>query len=740
MLDIYSEIDVPLLNIDFGAHQNPGFTTNIGPAAFGRNLDDRWNLYSRDDGNFGWRNDGVLTELVWSDGTNSNIRLDVSNAAGAWHTVHSDPMFESYLYPLSRLGNIVSIVSNLPSGKYDLIVYAHGRIPSENAAVKVETQSTDYGTKTNSAAANWDPGYWADGGQFLVFANVSIAGGESLKITSYPGESGLAVINGLQLILHEGTRPQDPGAVAPFIIKQPEPRSAHVGGAALFSVSAGGSAPLSYQWKLNDIDIPGANQSVIILSNVTAFYEGEYSVRISNPIGETNSAPAALTVVPLQFERTIALGDSEVVQEGESVSFPILISSSGDIGALSFVLHYDTNYLAEPELKWKKYHDGEFTQVNNDTPGVIHATYVLPGRSFREGDEMELASVTFRTRSVPETLTTPVTLVLNGIYSDAGDPINSGTEVRSNEIQITRRKFIGDNNANDRLDVGDATAIIRMLTLLDPLRAWDVTGNDLNENSSLDAGDIVRVLRVVVRRDPQPGEEPGLLAARQVIEVTPSTSLTSDRSRIISGAQVRVQVNFSLPGISLSGASFRLDYPTNALRLESSAAHLTGPLVPQNAIAMWNLSPGSDYAHQSGTIHFGASTAIPWPASSGTVGELIFTVLDGAASKYAWPIRLVSAEAGSGIDVIPLTSAQLILTGRDAEPAQLADIRLNATGNAFELRLVGEAGVRYRIETSTDLVEWTELQSTSDVSGVIQVSDPVDPLASRKFYRAIQLD
>src|SRR5204863_449884 len=67
-----------------------------------------------------------------------------------------------------------------------------------------------------------------------------------------------------------------------------------------------------------------------------------------------------------------------------------------------------------------------------------------------------------------------------------------------------------DDNANNRIDIGDATIIQRLLTGLDPVRAWDVTGNDLNANDKLDSGDVIKVLRAVVGLDPQPSS-PGAL-------------------------------------------------------------------------------------------------------------------------------------------------------------------------------------------------------------------------------------
>jgi hypothetical protein len=267
-----------------------------------------------------------------------------------------------------------------------------------------------------------------------------------------------------------------------------------------------------------------------------------------------------------------------------------------------------------------------------------------------------------------------------------------------------------------------------------------VTGNDLNRNTSLDAGDIVRVLRTIVNLDPQPAGTHGVLTSMFANAATPTSkiALASSRTRIAAGEQVKITVSLAELEQAISGASFRLDYPADALRLESASAHVAGALVPQNALTIWNLLPEQDYANQSGTLHFAASSATPWSASNGAVAELTFTVLPAAASQYAWPLRITHGEAASGLDPIALGTAQITLTGRDAQSAELANVRV--TADSIELRLVGEAGVRYRIESSTDLQDWTEVGVYSDASGIVQVSEPVVLDAPRKFYRAIQLD
>ena len=60
----------------------------------------------------------------------------------------------------------------------------------------------------------------------------------------------------------------------------------------------------------------------------------------------------------------------------------------------------------------------------------------------------------------------------------------------------------------------------------------------------------------------------------------------------------------------LEGASFALDYPTNALRLVNAQSARTGALVPSSAITLWNVQPAqNDYAAQNGQVRVAMSSA-----------------------------------------------------------------------------------------------------------------------------------
>lgn len=83
----------------------------------------------------------------------------------------------------------------------------------------------------------------------------------------------------------------------PIITQQPQPQTVYVHQRAIFNVEAIGQQPLSYQWKFKGADITGATSSQLTVLDATDAKAGDYSVTITNSLGSTNSANAALTVL-----------------------------------------------------------------------------------------------------------------------------------------------------------------------------------------------------------------------------------------------------------------------------------------------------------------------------------------------------------------------------------------------------------------------------------------------------------
>jgi hypothetical protein len=87
-----------------------------------------------------------------------------------------------------------------------------------------------------------------------------------------------------------------PGPVASTITVQPANVAQALGLTAAFSVMAAGIPPLGYQWQFNGHSIPGATDSLLVITNVQATNVGTYRVLVLNRVGTAFSTNATLTL------------------------------------------------------------------------------------------------------------------------------------------------------------------------------------------------------------------------------------------------------------------------------------------------------------------------------------------------------------------------------------------------------------------------------------------------------------
>jgi hypothetical protein len=112
--------------------------------------------------------------------------------------------------------------------------------------------------------------------------------------------------------------------VAPAITSPPVNVTVAQGSPASFTVSASGTAPLNFQWLDNGVAIPGAISNVLTLSAVTTNDAGNYSVVVTNLVGNVASSSATLTVLvpPAIIVQPV---DASVVA-GSNVTFTVTAS------------------------------------------------------------------------------------------------------------------------------------------------------------------------------------------------------------------------------------------------------------------------------------------------------------------------------------------------------------------------------------------------------------------------------
>src|SRR5262249_28662493 len=82
----------------------------------------------------------------------------------------------------------------------------------------------------------------------------------------------------------------------PVITMQPRSQTILVGESVTVTVAAGGSPPLTYQWRKNGADIAGATALSFTIASLQFSDAGVYTVVVSNGAGSVVSDPATLVV------------------------------------------------------------------------------------------------------------------------------------------------------------------------------------------------------------------------------------------------------------------------------------------------------------------------------------------------------------------------------------------------------------------------------------------------------------
>jgi hypothetical protein len=120
-----------------------------------------------------------------------------------------------------------------------------------------------------------------------------------------------------------------PTVALPVITQSPVTQTNNIGGPGSLSVTAVGAGPLSYQWRFNGRNIPGATNTTLQFSPVELESAGIYDVFVSNEGGSTFSDPAALSVAG---PPTITIGPQEfIVRPGTNVVFSVSVRAPGPL-------------------------------------------------------------------------------------------------------------------------------------------------------------------------------------------------------------------------------------------------------------------------------------------------------------------------------------------------------------------------------------------------------------------------
>ena len=506
----------------------------------------------------------------------------------------------------------------------------------------------------------------------------------------------------------------------------------------------------SVHWELDGLNkgqiTVDANDSTFQVGAIV-LHRGANVIRVaaSDTAGNIGTSDVIVSWTP---SRTIFVGTVADQQEGSRVSVPLQLTSQGDVGGINMMMTYDTNYLTDAQFSWGSIAANSQKQVQPAVAGRVQANFQQPSAAIPAGT-MTFASVSFRLRSVPNVVSTPVTLAVSRVSLASGEQITFGTDVQSGTVGILKRTLTGDGDANNKLDIGDAVLIQKLLAGITPQRAWDVTGNDLNKNGRLDSDDVTRVLRVVVGLDSQPAGAMGLLASEgsstaQSLEAADASNAisvalsdqavpASHAGLVSEGRNITVQVLFTNLQTQITGAALAISYPTEAFRLIDYQT--ASPFVPSGAASLWN-PVLNDGGLPTGNLVLAAASPSAWLGTNGLVATIMLQAIAGSTAANPWPVSVSQVElTPDGYGLRALADASVSIRIGPSGPPRLSSIDAPAGGTTFGFLISGQVGQTWEVEASENMIDWTLLLQTNNATGSVKYSG--SKIGSKRFYRVV---
>jgi len=258
-----------------------------------------------------WYKDGSAV----SGATSASLSLSAVSSANAG----------SYTVKVSNsAGNVTSSAATLTVNAL-VVAPAISSQPS-NLTITAGSAASFSVIATGTAPLSYQ--WYKDGAQVINGTNPTLslgtvssgsAGSYTVKVTNSAGN----------ITSSAATLTVNAAAVAPSISTQPASLSVTSGQNASFSVSASGSATLSYQWYKDGSALTGATASSLSLSAVSSTNAGSYTVKVSNSAGSATSSAATLSVTAATVAPTISSQPASLsVNAAQSAAFSVTASGT----------------------------------------------------------------------------------------------------------------------------------------------------------------------------------------------------------------------------------------------------------------------------------------------------------------------------------------------------------------------------------------------------------------------------
>lgn len=268
-----------------------------------------------DGGNISGSTNSTLTITTVSNSDATSYSVCVSNLAGA---VLSSNATLTVIDPPGIVSQPVSITNNATTTA-TFTVGVSGTAPFGYQWYKDATNQLVDGGNISGSLSN-----------ILTLTNV-LGADSGLYSVVVTNAAGMAASSNATLVV-----------IDPVIFVQPADVTSPLGGTISFSVTAAGTAPLSYQWQQDDIDLPGATNSTLSIADIVDSDSGDYTVTVSNSVGAVISDAAVLTIT---HPPVVTSGpDSLIVNQGNTATFTVSVN-----GATPFAYQWQKNSVNIPD-------------------------------------------------------------------------------------------------------------------------------------------------------------------------------------------------------------------------------------------------------------------------------------------------------------------------------------------------------------------------------------------------------
>jgi hypothetical protein len=462
-------------------------------------------------------------------------------------------------------------------------------------------------------------------------------------------------------------------AVAPAMVLQPQNQSAKPGSNVTFSAGIKGSRPMTWQWRLNGINLAAATNFSLTLSNVQATNAGNYSVTATNGLGNVASLNAILKVNLVSIT-----GNGQLLTN----------SQYGFGGSVTIQMQnfYTNGYI--------------FYTLDGSTPGFGSTQYTGP---FVITQSSTIRAVGFSPDFFLSAQTDPIGIVILPTYTLTATTPGGGT--------IARNPASGPYTSNTTVTV---TAT--------PASGWsflewlgDATGTSPTTSVTMNRNKSVQALFGTTLDTTAAGGGSVLM--------NPAAATYPFGTVVTLGAIPQPGNYFGLWGNAASGS-------VNPLVFTVTNAN-------QSVSSLFSSLNAGQVALAAMPVGRGKVTVNPRANTYATGQSVTLTATPDAGQSFiGW-----SGDAGGTVNplTIALDQSKVIYANFSTNAKLTFGPASQISQEGFQLTLIGEFGSAYRLDGSTNLLNWTPLITFTNSFGTFQYLDSGANGFDRRFYRSVLL-